>query len=166
MNEKYNNIYISILIHLLLIIIINSLFFWFYFSKKEKLDVLNEINSSIDYTINSLDIPKNILTTSKYNELINYYKGKNYVQKNNNIKNINITIIIFFIILIVSIFYIRYFVCNQNFNIVEIISENIIIIVFVIIFEIVFFEFFESKIIYIDKYDYMLIIDDIFKSLL
>lgn len=166
MNEKYNNIYISILIYILLVVIINSLFFWFYFSKKEKLDMLKEINSSIDYTINSLDIPKNILTTSNYKDLINYYNGKNYMQKNNNIKNINIGIIVFLIILIVSIFYVRYFICNQNFNIVEIITENIIIIVFVIIFQIVLFEFFESKIIYIDKYDYMLIIDDIFKSIL
>ena len=166
MNEKYNNIYINILIHILLVVIINSLFFWFYFSKKEKLDMLKEINSSIDYTINSLDIPKNILTTSNYKDLINYYNGKNYIQKNNNIKSINIGIIVFLIILIVSIFYVRYFVCNQKFNIFEIITENIIIIVFVIIFQIVLFEFFESKIIYIDKYDYMLIIDDIFKSLL
>jgi len=144
---------VNILLHVFILFGILSLIFWFVISKLEKYSINNELNNNINNYFNNLkeklspaekDDASIFLNNnnSLLNSLNNMYSKPDSMNENSNSwlqkTNFLYAFIIFFIL--VSILLTIKYVCNiNNFPLLGIIKENIVLFLGIGIIEVLFF---------------------------
>tara|TARA_B100001093_G_C26856077_1_gene1027475 strand:- start:3440 stop:3940 length:501 start_codon:yes stop_codon:yes gene_type:complete len=143
----YINLFYSIYLHVFLLFCFLSIFFWLIISKSEKKSINDEISKGIESGFKDIKISNRLLTSEVEKYLEAYYQGQDItVKKNNNILLIfNIAFISIFLIGFLLAVFVRYKLCNDNFNILEVFGENILILIFVGGIEYYFFMNIASK---------------------
>ncbi len=145
--SNYINLFYSVYLHLFLLFVFLSVFFWMVISKTESKAINKEMTNSIKSGLKNFKIPKNYLTDEKSEYLMNLYNGKNMTVKRNNdqLFQMNITIIVIILVGLFSSIFVRYFICGKSFNVFEVITENAFILTIVGAIEYYFFTEIASK---------------------
>ena len=155
-SQNNTSLLINILIHIFILFIFLSVFFFYYISKKEE----ESLSTQVDFICKKIpDILKTLDERDK-NKVIKWktikYKAEQelkyddldldeYIKyNNNNLKYISISISISILILIILI-YVYSNILGHNINISYIITENIVIFLFIGIIEFLFFKNVASK---------------------
>lgn len=131
-----SNLIISITLHIFLLFVFLSILFWIIISPTESRSLTHELDKSINEIDYKQSVPKELK-----NYLLNVYSNQNITQETNNtmLFHLNIIMIIFlFIILVTQILFQS--LSGSSIKYVEIISENVIILIFVGIIEFLFFK--------------------------
>ena len=146
MNE-YSHVFFSIVLHIFLLFTFLSIFFWTVISKLEARTLNNEINEGIKTQVSKINIPKSIYTDNIHNYLEAYFSGDNIARTKNNslLKTFNISIIILLLFVVLATYFVRFFICKQELDVMTIIIENIIVLMIVGGIEYYFFTNFASK---------------------
>lgn len=144
---------VNILIHVFILLCILSLIFWLIISKLEKKSINDEINNSIDNYFNNLKLnltdqektdAETFLNKNNYilETLYKMYSKPDKLNENNNNwleKNNFLYSFIIFSILISILMTIKYVSNINNFPILGIIKENIVLFLGIGIIEVLFF---------------------------
>ena len=151
---------INILVHMLIILSILTIFFWLFVSKKETRILENEFTTNINngfqglkdsFTPNQQDRVNNVINNIQPGLKVfkTYFEkpDKTYIAKNNCLKQNNIRLIIYLIILIIFVSIIYHYFCGSNVHFLEILKENFIIFALIGIFEFFFFREIADKFI-------------------
>uniref|UniRef100_A0A6C0I6W4 Uncharacterized protein n=1 Tax=viral metagenome TaxID=1070528 RepID=A0A6C0I6W4_9ZZZZ len=154
MTTLYNNknYIFSIFIKVLYLFIFLSCFFYIIVEKQVTNHLADNISNMLSDTYN-----KNVKgdDIKKYNMLFNYYTGSNLndisqledktMRYNNLIYTLNVTFIIFLVIIPIIIYYVATFVFNKKIPIVQILIFNVILYILVGAIEYMFFIHIASK---------------------
>ena len=144
---EYTNIIFSVVLHTFLLFTFLSILFWTYISKVEHKTLSREIDNAIEKSFKNVKIPEDYFTPEIYNYLKAFFSGENITNEKNNdvLVQYNITIIILLFVFLICIIFVRYVVCGQSIDIMEIIGENAIVLIIVGIIEFFFFKYIASK---------------------
>ena len=144
---------INILVHVFILFCILSLIFWLIISKLEKQSINDELNNNIN---NYFDNLKHNLTNNQKNDALkflnknnefliilnNIYSKPDQLNENNNdwVKKSNFLYLFILFFVLISILLTIKYVCNINdFPILGIIKENILLFLGIGVIEILFF---------------------------
>ena len=146
MDNHYINFFYSLIFHIFILFTVLSIIYWLVFSKTDNRKLYDNINKTIENDISDITINRNLLSEETYDTLSKLYSNDNEfkIQNNKNILTLNITIIVFLLLLFVLTLFTRYVICGNSINIGKIIVENVIILALVAIFEILFFRYFTN----------------------
>ena len=145
--SNYINLFFSIYMHITLLFIFLTIFFWTVISKTESDSINNEINNNIKDGLKDIHISKNIFTDESLNYMKKYYQGQDdtVVKNNDQLLQFNIAFIVILLIGLFGCIFVRYVICSKNFDIWEVILENILVLILVGAIEFYFFMNIASK---------------------
>ena len=143
----YINLFFSIYLHVTLLFIFLTIFFWTVISKTESDSINKEINNNIKDGLKNIHISNNIFTDKSLDYMKKYYQGQydTVTRNNNQLLEFNIAFIVILIIGLIGCIFVRYVICSKNFDIWEVILENILILILVGAIEFYFFMNIASK---------------------
>lgn len=145
--SNYINLFFSIYLHVTLLFIFLTIFFWTVISKTESDSINKEINNNIKDGLKNFHISNNIFTDKSLDYMKKYYQGQDdtVTRNNNQLLEFNIAFIVILIIGLIGCIFVRYVICSKNFDIWEVILENILILILVGAIEFYFFMNIASK---------------------
>ena len=145
--SNYIDLFYSVYLHLFLLFVFLSIFFWVVISKTESKAINNEITKSIKAGLKNFKLPHNYVTETNGNYLLGLYKEKdNTVERNNNqLLEMNISIVILILVSLLATVFIVYMSCGKLFDVFGVLSENVLILILVGAIEYYFFTNIASK---------------------
>lgn len=145
--NSFQHIFFSTAMHIMLFFIFLTTLYWLIIAPIESKSLNGELNKAIKEEISKIQIPKTVLTDEKYNYLKAYFSGQDItLQKNNNLLvQLNITIIVFLIIIFIVTTFVRQCICNESIHFGELLLENIIVLILAGMIEYYFFINFASN---------------------
>ena len=145
--SNYIDLFYSVYLHLFLLFVFLIIFFWVVISKTESKAINNEITKSIKAGLKNFKLPHNYVTETNGNYLLGLYKEKdNTVERNNNqLLEMNISIVILILVSLLATVFIVYMSCGKLFDVFGVLSENVLILILVGAIEYYFFTNIASK---------------------
>jgi hypothetical protein len=156
MEEHYTNLFFGVILHVLLLFIFLTIFFWTVIRQAESKSLYSELDGNIKTALKDVNLvsylEQNVgMSSAEITQIKNYYDGyfsfKDQTFENNNSQLLlfNIVIIVLIAFSLFASIFVRYLICGKSINLVEIISENLLILILVGAIEYFFFMQIASK---------------------
>ena len=158
MEEHYTNLFFGVILHVLLLFIFLTIFFWTVIRNVESKSLYQELDDNIKKGLKDVNIVSELenlgvsgTEIQEIQDIKKYYDGYFSVEdqtfKNNNSQLLlfNIVIIVLIAFSLFATIFVRYLICGQTLNFMEIIGENLLVLVLVGIIEYFFFMQIASK---------------------
>lgn len=144
---NYNNIFFSVVLHVVLLFTFLTLFYWIVITKTEKNSLYSEIDTAIDNSTKKIKISKNIFTDDVKSFMDKLLEGENETYSRNNklLFFFNIVIIVLLAVVLIASISLKILTKGPSIDILEIIGENILILILVGGIEYFFFKEIASK---------------------
>lgn len=145
--SNFINLFYSVYLHLFLLFVFLSIFFWTVISKTESRAINREMSNAIKDGLKNFKLPREYMTETNGNYLLGLYHGKNRTVERNNeqLLEMNVSIAVIILIGLIAAVYVRYVFCGKAFNVIEVVSENALILILVGAVEYYFFKKIASK---------------------
>lgn len=158
MEEHYTNLFFGVILHVLLLFIFLTIFFWTVIRNVESKSLYQELDDNIKKGLKDVNIVSELenlgvsgTEIQEIQDIKKYYDGYFSVEdqtfKNNNSQLLlfNIVIIVLIAFSLFATIFVRYLICGQTLNFMEIIGENLLVLVLVGAIEYFFFMQIASK---------------------
>ena len=145
--SNFINLFYSVYLHTFLLFVFLSIFFWTVISKTESRAINREMTNAAKDGLKNFKIPSKYMTEANGNYLLGLYHGKNRTVERNNeqLLQMNFSITMIMLIGLIAAVYVRYVFCGKSFDILEVLSENALILILVGAVEYYFFTRVASK---------------------
>lgn len=161
MASHYTNLFFSVYLHVLLLFIFLTIFFWTVIKNTESHSLYSEVNDSIekglkniklsDFVSGNLGSSLEEYVSENEQKVKDYFDGyfadedMTYKRNNSQLLKMNIVIIILLFVGLIGTIFVRYMICGNKLDFMEIIGENILILILVGAVEYYFFMNVASK---------------------